>query len=161
MFRVDYNVETEVPVTLLTSGRNAIAGAADTDVTVYIKKYGGAWTAKSLSAAQWREVGSGLYYMTLTAAETDTYGTMFYHVDHASGYYGSALQVEDYNTEAVLLQDIYDDMKTRVSKEDILTRERVLDEQNNWVARRIPEMTDEMTQLNLQIIALRRRIALL
>ena len=159
MWKTDYSAVSEVFVTLCTSAGVAITGVTYSNITVKIKKPSGTWTTKTMQASYWREVGSGLYYLTLSASDTDTYGNLGYLVTHASGYFCAFVNVTDYATEAALLQNIYDRMATKVNKTDILTREKALDQQIEALADQVSGFSDDLATINAALVTLRRRIS--
>lgn len=162
MMKADYNNEGELPVALFTSGGAAIVGATAASVVVKYKKYQAtSWATKTMSAANWREVGGGLYYITFTAGETDTYGVFAYWVTHTNGVAFNLVQIDDYATEAAILQDIYDRLATKVNKLDIMDRERDLDSQVKALARSYEQAMDDITHLQNEVAVLNTRIAAL
>ena len=162
MWYLDYNTEQEAPVLLLTSLGSSIVGAVAGDITFYFKKNGASsWTSKTLNASTWRESGSGIYYVTFSASDTDTYGTFLWRATHASGYAADVAEITDYATEAALLQDIYDLIATKANKSDISDRERALDNQLDALAKAYSSQSDAISHLQMQIAALKARIAAL
>lgn len=64
-------------LTLSTTGAPA-TGLTFADVSVDLKKEGeGSFTAKSLDALNFVEIGGGVYQINFTTADTDTLGTMY------------------------------------------------------------------------------------
>jgi hypothetical protein len=159
MMKADHNTEGEMPIALFDASGTAITGALASSVTVKYKKYNDtSWSTKSMSGANWREAGSGLYYISFTAAETDTYGAFSYWVAHASGVGFNIVQIDDYATEAATLQAIYDRLGTKVNKLDIIDRERDLDNQLKSLARAYEQALDDITHLQNEVAALQARI---
>lgn len=162
MLKADHNIEGELPVALFTAAGAAITGATAGSIVAKYKKYGAtSWITKTMSGANWREAGSGLYYITFTAGETDTYGLFNYWVEHTNGYGINAVQIDDYATEAATLQAIYDRMATKVNKLDILDRERDLDNQIKFLGRSYDEVMDDVIHLQSEVAALQARITAL
>ena len=159
MFNTDFNEAADLPVDLFTSAGAAITGALYSSVTVQYKKYGGAvWVTKTMSGANWTEDAGGLYYISFTADELDTYNTFQYKVVHASGYFVGLINVSDYATEAASLSSIYSLIATKVSKNDIIDREVSLDKQVAYLQKLYAGMLDDIRELERQAAGLRRRI---
>ena len=162
MLLVNYNVNSEIQVSLFTSAGVAITGAAYTAITCTFKKYGSStWTTKTLNTSTWREVGSGLYYITFSDEDTNTYGNFYYRAVHTTGYFTGVAKITDYATEAVLLQNIYNILSEKVNTADILTRERELDNLVEFAQDTYDQLVDDISQLELQIRSLNNRIAAL
>jgi hypothetical protein len=159
MFNTDYNQSADLPVFLFTSAGVAITGALHTAVTVYYKKQGAtSWTTKVMSASNWTESSGGLYYITFTPTELNTYGNFWFRTVHASGYYVGGVTITDYATEATSLANIYTLISTKVNKDDILDRERALDTQVSYLQKLYNEMLTDIQEINNQLAGLRRRI---
>ena len=160
MLKIDYNAAQELQVSLFTSSGSAITGAAHGDVTCYYKKEGASsWTTKTLDSGNWREDGSGLYYVTFDSTDTDTYGTFVYRVVHANGYFTGHATITDWASEATQLQNIYDLLATKVNKEALLERERALDNQLTRLIKMADELDNAYTELITDIAYLKNRIA--
>lgn len=162
MQKADYSTEQDLPVVLYSITGVVLTGLVHGDISLYYKKYGDtSWATKTLNAANWREDSGGMYYITFTASETDTYGRFVYYVryDATNDYGTNIVLITDWETEASQLQDIYDLLAAKVNKSDILDRERRLDQQVDYLAKDRAALQEILTQLQLQVSGLRYRIA--
>lgn len=77
--------DTAVDVTcfLELSAGGAATGLAYTDVTVTLKKAGGAFASFPVTALTFQELGSGFYEISLEAGDTDTEGLLYLSLSSA------------------------------------------------------------------------------
>jgi len=81
MIYVKQNVASEDTVQLFDPAGAPVAGLADTDVQVKIRKQGDAgFTVKAIAPADWVDRGGGNYSLQFTAADFDTLGLFQYQV---------------------------------------------------------------------------------
>lgn len=158
MLKTDYEEAAELPILILTSTGSAVTGLSHTSVTCYIKKATtGVWTAKTLTAANWREEGSGLYHILFTADDFDEYGNFLYRVSDGTNYSSNIVLIADYLTESAQIQALHDLIASRVSKDDIIARERALDEQVDYLDKLYEQMDNSIRQLQEAVANLRIR----
>lgn len=157
MLKTDYEEAAELPLLMHTSAGSAVTGLAHTSVTCYIKKATGLWVTKTLTAANWREEGSGVYHILFTADDFDEYGNFLYRVSDGTNYSTNIVLVTDYLTESAQIQALHDLIASRVSKDDIIARERALDEQVDYLDKLYEQMDNSIRQLQEAVANLRIR----